>query len=120
MPLYVATVLSTLCIFSLTFYVGKVYQKWFSRFNHDTGVHSNLPHLCGVATGTVPKQEATKVIRYANEIVHFIFYADTDRGIDVFRWNNLIAWGYSTVLSVSRCSDKELLPWSYTLGPSRQ
>jgi hypothetical protein len=93
LPLYVEPLVRSLCVFTLTFYVGQVYSKWNKRLETVLHTHGSVKRLTGVAVGALPRNIAHTVIRYVNAIVRMNYCTNSSSGLCEGRWDALVKSG---------------------------
>lgn len=101
MPPYVAGILQGLSIFFLTFFVGQIFSKYNTRFENVCKTNGNVTRLSADACATLPKQEATTVLRYANSILH-IYYMMLSGPMDEAKWQLLEKRGLLTAEEIQK------------------
>lgn len=69
-PPSAASILMTLTIFSMTFYVSQVFGRWNARFENICKLNGNVTRMTALSVATLSKKEALDVMRYTHAINH--------------------------------------------------
>jgi len=100
-PTYLGPPLQSLSIFTLTFLLSHVHDKWNARFENVCKTNGNLSRLTAVCTATLRKSEAESVLRYAHSIMH-IYYLMLSGPLDDEKWELLRCRGLLTAEEIEK------------------